>query len=610
MTDINETDMSFNLELEDLPSEVLLECCKYLNAPHLFHAFDGLNRRFSELIRATELHLGFAQVTELIYEEFYTKIKRDPSIKDQVTSIDLCDARAFIESDRFLSDYVMEEFSSVKYLSLTKLKRENAKEFLVLLPSMSQLRYFNLDVDRKGWSYSSYEELFNPLVKIFIEQIKQLNIFMLPKTIENPGKTSWLLEDLSIEEITFEQCRKIFHYCPRLKRMEIGSFFAENFYVVKHPVSRRSCAMNLKNLTIKLCDDFEFLEYLFILTPNLRRLIVLMEEAEKMIDGKQWTRLISSYLPNLIDFKLRFFFRWYGEHDDIDALRLRLQGFHGDFWQIRYEMTLSSILVYSIPYPSSKYRLSSLVESYQSTSINSRNIFECVTDLSIDYSMIQSLTEYSFPNVECLALLSEYRRNAEQEQHLLSFQSIEKLTEGLSLSKLKELSIQSEYQYQSPAVFMDLLNATSNLSTLGIDLRLFRYLSSTNEQFSSLLGKKLKSLYTLGDADTRHDGSSLFDDSYSVEQFCEQYPHLERLSTEIVCPSDFLTLLRRLPKLTSIDAFMPLVDYDYSEEVADKWACELIPPLLDELHIREDQILFLYQSLIVIVQITRTIDSV
>lgn len=599
--------MSSIRKFENLPNEILLECCQYLNAPHLFHSFDDLNRRFSDLIRSTKLHLSFSRVNQSIYEEFHTKILNEPTIKEQVISIDLCDERTLIESDRFLSDYDMKEFSQVKYLSLRELVREYAKEFLPLLSSMSQVRYFNLDVNRKGWVYLSYEDLFRPLENIFIEQLQRLKIFMLPKTIENPRKTFWLLEHLTVERITFEQIRPIFRYCPRLKQLETEWFVAENSYIVNHPVAQRSCALNLKKLSIQTCVDFESLEYLFILTPNLQELTFIMEESATIIDGQQWQRLINSYLPNLIHFQLHLFYRWYVDND-IEELKLRLKGFHGDFWKIRYEMTSSTILVYSIPYPSNKYRLSSLVDSYQSTTINFKMIFEQVKDLSIDYSMIENLGSYSFPNVECLRLTSEYKRNSEQKQHLLTFENIEKLNKYLTLSKLEKLFIDSEYEFQSPSVLIQLLNTTNNLSKLGLDLHLFRDFSSNNEQFSSLLGNKLKYICTVRDTDSKNDGSTLFDDLYSVEKFCEQYPQLEQLGTDISRPSDFLTLLRRLPKLTLIEALMPLVDYGYDEEIADEWGCELIPALIDELHIRDDEILFLYQSIYVIVRIIRHID--
>ena len=49
-------------KLEDLPSEILMGCFKYLYAWDLFLSFGQLNHRFNELLRTIPLHLHFQHI--------------------------------------------------------------------------------------------------------------------------------------------------------------------------------------------------------------------------------------------------------------------------------------------------------------------------------------------------------------------------------------------------------------------------------------------------------------------------------------------------------------------------------------------------------------------
>ena len=605
--------MSTVLKFEDFPNEVLLECFKYLNALHLFHSFDHLNDRFCKLIRSMELRLSFAEVSVSTHEVFRTKTREDPSINAQVISIDLSDKRSFDESNRFLSDYAMKEFPNLKYFRvfIKRLERENATKFLLMLSSMPQLRYFSLNQDYHRWEYISYEEFFPPLVDIPIEQLQRLHIPILPATIENVGNVVWLLEYLAIEKVTFEQILKIVRYSPHLKELQIKSYVCEYIYEnIKYPIGRKSCAMNLEKLSIKECDDFQGLEYLFSLTPNLKDLTYIAEEEEKMLDAQRWEQLISFFLKNLIHFRFQISLC----RDGRNASSLNLEEFQSDFWaeekpwKIRYELSSSSILVHSIPYLSNSYRLSHVHKSYHPPSIDPNMIFARVTDLSIGYSMMESSSSYYFSNVECLKLGNDIIPSFERERPLFVFENIQRLNELVPLSKIKELFIDSEYEFESPEVIIQLLNASTNLSTLKIDLQLFRVLSSTNEQFVLSIQEKIRSLIIVPHVVPRINKSVLFDHSYSVDQFCEQYPHLEQITTKVFHPSDLLILLRRLPRLTWIDADIPLTDYSYDPKVVEEWERELIPALMKDFHIREDQIYYDYQSFNVVVCIARTIN--
>jgi hypothetical protein len=135
---VQKSEMCSIRRFEDLPNKILLECLKYLNALHLFYPFDDLNKRFCKLIRSTNLHLNFENVTKLMFEEF----------------------------------------PHLKYLSLTNLKDENEEKFLLMLSSMAEVCYFYFNV--------ADEQFFYPPNKISIDKLKRLKIPSFPKRYEIP----------------------------------------------------------------------------------------------------------------------------------------------------------------------------------------------------------------------------------------------------------------------------------------------------------------------------------------------------------------------------------------------------------------------------------------
>jgi len=166
---VQKSEMCSIRRFEDLPNKILLEYLKYLNALNLFYSFDDLNKRFCKLIRSTNLHLNFENVT---------KTRQDSLINEKIISLDLSDERSFDESDQFLLNYCIEEFPHLKYLSLTNLKDENEEKFLLMLSSMPEVFYFYFNV--------ADEQFFYPPNKISIGKLKRLKIPSLLKRYEIP----------------------------------------------------------------------------------------------------------------------------------------------------------------------------------------------------------------------------------------------------------------------------------------------------------------------------------------------------------------------------------------------------------------------------------------
>ncbi len=64
----------------------------------------------------------------------------------------------------------------------------------------------------------------------------------------------------------------------------------------------------------------------------------------------------------------------------------------------------------------------------------------------------------------------------EEKEHLFDMKHIKNLKEYFSSSKIKELFLPSKYQFRSSSVIIQLLKKGTNISTLGINLQLFRVL--------------------------------------------------------------------------------------------------------------------------------------
>jgi hypothetical protein len=114
-----------------------------------------------------------------------------------------------------------------------------------------------------------------------------LKIPSLPKTIRNPQRKFWLLENLIISKVTFEQIWWIFKNSSNLKKIKIGSFSSDYEYETIESIVKRCCAMNLKTLKIDNClMDFQLLEEFFQLTPHLKDITLISDVGDEMVKWK------------------------------------------------------------------------------------------------------------------------------------------------------------------------------------------------------------------------------------------------------------------------------------------------------------------------------------
>ncbi|CAF1568557.1 unnamed protein product [Adineta steineri] len=100
------------IKFEFLPNKTLLECFEYLNGIDIYYAFSGLNNRFNHLIRNISLHANFQNVKSEVFNQFCTQMLLNPSIKNQIVSLHLSDAKGTRgQVQGFLSMFQLNEFS-------------------------------------------------------------------------------------------------------------------------------------------------------------------------------------------------------------------------------------------------------------------------------------------------------------------------------------------------------------------------------------------------------------------------------------------------------------------------------------------------------------------
>jgi hypothetical protein len=298
---------------------------------------------------------------------------------------------------------------------------------------------------------------------------------------------------------------------------------------------------------------FQVIESVLQCTPNLEVLTINGSSAKEMIDADRWEQLIRYSLINLTVFQFQFWFSQ-TEFSETNANFLsKFERFQSDFWRtehqwpVRWEHSALSYLIHTIPYPFNEYKLSPSTDHYSLQSINPTTVFDRVTKISVLYEGMQTSPSSSyFSNIIILKLETDSKARQFRQNYVLAHRHIESLTSTICLSNVTDLSIDRSYSLESSSVMMRLLEKTSNISSLKIDLQMFRLLC-TDAQVCLILKKNIKSLFLQSSG-----YSALFSGNYSFEQFYETFSELEELECDLDESSQFITLIQSLLKLSNI----------------------------------------------------------
>jgi len=323
---------------EQLPNELLIDICKYLDARDLYRAFYNLNSRFNTLLRS-------------LNNLCLTLLKSSPNERNYYKTF-----ASYIYTLKlgYKADIILNDFPNVRRL-----------EFLV--PSYDQMKqlqsgiYPYLEYLSIGYKHILFStDLPNLCKKIFsngFPYLKSCDLFE-PKTVYVVPSSTQLTElcRLKVDNISFSTYQNILLTCPNLYFFQFTFFFRwkELLFIKPH--------VNLQRMIIKFedfissMDDYNINDYLSCV-PTLQQLsIYRMDYAvniKSYLNHNWLAGFIDHHLPLLKQFKTHLSIAYAGESFRRENQNL-LNDIHENFKQMhknRYRselnIDLSTLLYYN-----------------------------------------------------------------------------------------------------------------------------------------------------------------------------------------------------------------------------------------------------------------------
>jgi hypothetical protein len=547
------SDRTVVMKFEILPNEVLIECFEYLNAPDIFHSFDRLNYRFHNLIRNISLHLNFQNIHKSKFHQFCMQMQSNPDIKQQIISINLSNKDTCGQIEAFLSMFSLIEFPHLRALTLTAIRRNDMEKLNSMLPFISQLRSFRL-----AGPIAEVQELVSDM------PMSQLQILSLPSLTPPLISTHQILTTtyITTSDCSLAELHQLLQCVPMLKYLNVKCLGREDHTPINNQkYSVDHDALHLKQLIINRYECL-FEEFTMVVkrTPNLKSLTIFTRLNPYMLNASRWEDLITSSLSHLKIFKFKFDFSGIQINETIVK---NFEGFQSDFWEVQHhwctEYVFSKYIacIYTIPYPSNTYTISTdLIKSFKKT-MNTSNSFDNVTDLKLLTNIPMVIEDqYYFSNVTSLTI--EYKSTfslvKEDKVDLLEEKFVQFLKRIIILSHLKHLDIQSIMSMESSLVILEILKEAPQVSSLVIFQN--SLMSSFNDnELCKYMNKMIRKLHV-------YDGSySSSGSSGLMEQFCRVFSEIEDLECNYDKVDDVLYLLCHLPKLTVLKIFLQGISY-------------------------------------------------
>jgi hypothetical protein len=568
------SDVEVVMKFELLPNEILIECFEYLNAPDIFYSFDQLNYRFHEIIRSIPLCLNFRNIHRFKFHQFCMQMQSNPDIKQQIISIHLFNKDTCGQIEAFLSMFSLIEFPHLQALTLTAIRRNHMEKLNSMLPFISQLRSFRL-----AGAIAEVQELVSDMSMSLFQTLSLPSLISALKSAHRILPTTYITtSDCSLAELhQLLQCVPMLKYLnvKRLRREDHTPTNNQQYCTGHH-------ALHLKQLIINRCEC-RLQDFVMIVkqTPNLKVLMVFADYNEDMIDACRWQHLITLSLTHLKIFKFKFDVS--GIHINENIVK-RFEGFQSDFWEVQrywcteYVFSKNTALIYTIPYPSNTYTISSDPIRYFSKTMNTSSSFDNVTDLILSryipivvedqsyFSNVTSLTiNHTFGLLLSIGDLLEHKFGlylSEEDGKYLLQQDKEDLLERnfvrflktiINLSHLKHLNIRSITSMKTSLVLLEILKEAPQLSSLGT-IRDILLLLFIDDELCKYMNKMIRKLYIYDIFHTSLDRSG------SMEQFCEVFSKIEELECIVDKPDGVLYLLCHLKKLSILKVFLNRID--------------------------------------------------
>ena len=511
-------------KLELLPNEILLQCFEHLDAINLFHSFDDLNFRFGCLIREIPLHIRLEHVKKCALISFCRRISSDIHVRNGIKSLKISKREKFNASGCFLQSVSLNQLTELQALTFNGSDTETGNQILSTLPFLTKLKYY-------GEPSSSTSKIFASLPA---SNIRTLSLKSLDSSVTHAFTS---LVNLTVSNCSTEQLCVCFIHSPMLQYVRIESL--TNYRDSPRPTDCH--AVYLKRLSIKtLQQEFNSVETLLQRTPNLKTLIINSSAIDELVDACRWQHLITSFLPNLNNFQFKFRI---GLKDKNDAVVDKFLQFQTDFWHqqhhwfTEYALNKNEGYIYTVPYVPNEFDITQDTKRYYNELNNNVETFANVTDLTLNFDVVNYTGKYYFSNVKSLRLTYDRVHNF----HPKETKQIEYLKRMVNLNSITHLEISSKSQWNSPSMMLQILKETVHLSSLKIDQVWLKVLYTCPE-LCSHLAKMIKKL------DFRSATFQVFD-FWKTETICQTFSNLEEFHCDIRDSDDLTEVLLRLSKL-------------------------------------------------------------
>lgn len=535
--------------MEILPNELLIECFKYFDGLDIFYSFDDLNARFSMLICSIPLYIDFNSMTTEYFYRTATKIFSNIKIRKQIHSLKVTNQNPF-QRQILESEFSTNGFTHLQSLTLHHIDETIAEKFIKIVSKLPQLCAFHMNklVD-------NIDEL---LFQLPMLQFQRLTLPGLYSSEDLLNKFS-SIETLKILHCSIPTVHHLFDFTTNLKDLHISYLqFNQRSYI---PNDTQTSSTNLKYLTLEnFKHNFADIANILKRTVDLTVLRLIDYQDENIFDANQWQRFICTSLTKLKQFHLTCHYPYHVKHLNIRKAYEQLQT---DFWLKERQWFTECILskdfstIYTIPYQHNTYTISSQSETYFNQTIDHRNIFTNVKHVKLNVD----LTKYQYP------CYFPYVTSIRLGQCYLNKKYIQLLKSIVNLTNINQLRLSVSCNIENSSVLLEILNQSTNLSSLQIDAEtLLSLLSDDNPQLCDCLSEKIKKL-TLLKTDNSENYLNLFqqswgksnyidnalEDFYQMNKLWQIFENVQQLECTIEKRHSIQFLLENLPILTCLN---------------------------------------------------------
>ncbi|CAF1359375.1 unnamed protein product [Rotaria sordida] len=307
-------------KLEDLPDELLLLICRYLNIIEILNGFSCLNARLSKTISEFSIKIDLNIIPLKLINRFLHEIL--PNISYNVRSLIYSDnfERFPIKLDMFNnleSIHFLNKFSEDFLINTKEIKIDSVPvdiQIDLIKNFFSSSQYKNLKslelLSYHGFTFSNIQ--LNKLIQI--ENLKitlknNVDLFELLYLL------SYSIEQLNIHILYNGPFKSLTKFSSPLKLTKLRYFHLKTTF---------EDSIQFKQLEKLIIDSFDFIQYLSIET---------LTRDQNYIDGLQWENFLKklNYLKNF-SFSIRYRFKINENDDQQIRENYLLNSFSTDFW--------------------------------------------------------------------------------------------------------------------------------------------------------------------------------------------------------------------------------------------------------------------------------------